>query len=140
MRTFITTTTLLLFFWQASAQDTSQMKKWQEEHPHKIVMSLENYNALDSTEQQQIQPFIVLLDTNDLSTENLERFDDSENLAEQFESENFVKRWLAANGSVKIVKRSEYLSANAAQKALYKQSHILVLEGEEITRRDIENY
>lgn len=140
MRNIFIITGLILSSWQTSAQDANQLSQLQSANPNKIVMSLENYNALDSAQQAKIQGVLILLEDVDATAMNSFVHDVSEDSAEHFETENFIKRWLAANNTVKIVKQSQYQGANEMQKAMYDQPEVLVLEGEEITRRDIENY
>ncbi|GAB5416942.1 MAG: hypothetical protein Crog4KO_18090 [Crocinitomicaceae bacterium] len=140
MKNLLLISSLTLLAFGSLAQNSSGLQQWQQEHPNKILMHSEVYQALDSIQQAQIQNQVVLIEDIDGSDGSFDLENVSNDVADQFASENFVKIWLAQNNTVKIVKRSEYEAADDDLKAKYDESHVLVLQGETVTRRDIENY
>ncbi|XOV66462.1 MAG: hypothetical protein ACFHU9_12620 [Fluviicola sp.] len=139
MRNSLIACSLLLQF-SSFAQNTTPVKQWQEENPHKLFMSVRTFQGLDSSYQNQLKDRVVFIEDlkNPEASSALEQIGDD--VTVQYESENFVKLWLASNNTVKIVKRSQYDQANPDQKEMYDLPHIMVLIGEDITRKDIENF
>ncbi|OFZ08593.1 MAG: hypothetical protein A3D92_14180 [Bacteroidetes bacterium RIFCSPHIGHO2_02_FULL_44_7] len=113
---------------------------YQQAHPDALIMTRSAFNALDLLVQELIQVKVVYLEDLQRSGELNEdvtlvpsgELNDSDG--------DFVKRWLADNATVKIVKRSEYEASSSELQMLYIEAHALVLIGENLTREDIVNY
>lgn len=131
-----------LFFSASFAQQSVQ--EWQESHPNVLFIESSDYNALSENDQSFLKDFIVY--NTEISIEDIQLYE-SENLKstveltpEKISEGNEIKNWLGVHNGVKVIPNSYYAPLSDKDKTRFQNSNFLVLEGEVITLRDIENY
>lgn len=144
------TTLLLLTFMSCMSvfsQDDTAIQKWQSSHPTTLLISAARYASFSDEEKTLIGTDYVLFEDK-VTLELLEQSEQSKstemstNEPIKEEDQQIVKDWMATHLDVKIVRQSAYaaFSPERQQYCLERPLEILVLEGESITIKDIENY
>lgn len=139
MKTIINTVAFLLLGFGVNAQTEAQLAEWQAKNPGKLIMTQENYYALDSELQELIAATVVFKDQIGFGLfgfeEPLDRTPET-----RIEDRDFIKNWLAQNSNTKIITRSEYDASPSEDQLVYDRPHILVLIGDVLTKQDILNF
>ena len=97
---------------------------------------------LNELEEKKTQYIIY---SNELKQSDIDIYEASlNNSATAFKTANIqadaIKEWLAKHPDIKIVTRSDYDNCSQDKKAVYETINALILETDEITIQDIENY
>jgi len=142
LKHFYLTLLSLFCFFGVNAQN-SEVQQWAERNP--AVLFIENSDAttelISSLEAKGVE-YIIYFD--EISLSDIEQFEaqtKSEIASNLDEGEGMaIKKWLAQNSEVKIIKRSFYDQLDTAKQNYYESIGALILIGEEITLEDINNY
>ena len=134
-----------LFSMNAFSQEDAAIQKWQSAHPTTLLISAARYASLSDEEKALIGTDYILFEDK-VTVELLEKFDQQKGIETtttfKEEQQQEVKNWLSTHPEVKIIRRSTF-DAFAPERQQYcaeRPLEILVLEGESITIKDIENY
>ena len=123
----------------SSAQSTFDVQQWQSQHPDMLLMKKEQFEALAKSLQDKITAKVVFYE--DISSVLTESKSSSANSIIQKEEDLLIiKNWMALNPDVKIIPRSMYDALPIERQEMYQSMASMILEGETITVRDIQNY
>ncbi len=129
------------------SQEDAAIQQWQSSHPTTLLISAARYADFTDEEKALIGTDYILYE-NKVTLELLEQSEQAKSTemsakkpAKQ-EDLQLIKDWLGTHQGVKIIRQSAYvaLSPERQQYCVERPLEILVLEGESITRKDIERY
>jgi len=144
----IKTTLLLTTFMSCMnvfSQEESAIQKWQSAHPTTLIISSERYASFSDEEKALIGTDYILFDDK-VTLELLEKSVQSKSVEMattiRDKDQQIIKEWVGTHQEVKIVRRSAFdaFAPERQQYCLERPLEILILEGESITVKDIENY
>lgn len=128
------------------AQSDLAVQQWQNTHPSIMLISSETYASMDETTKKTIEGKSIIF-SGAISIQELtdaiqfEKSIENELTASLPNSEkDMIKIWLGTHLDVKIVRNSEFLSADENIQNAYINDHALILNGEFITVEDILKY
>lgn len=123
----------------SSAQSTLDVQQWQSQHPDMLLMKKEQFDALPKSLQDKITGKVVFYEN--IATVILEEKSAVANtLVQKEEDLLLIKNWMSQNPDVKIIPRSMYDALPLERQEMYQSMASMILEGETITVRDIQNY
>lgn len=123
----------------SSAQSTLDVQQWQSQHPDMLLMKKEQFEILPKSLQDKISAKVVFYEN--ISTVLVEEKSAMANsLVQKEEDLLLIKNWMALNPDVKIIPRSVYDALPIERQEMYQSMASMILQGETITVRDIQNY
>jgi hypothetical protein len=123
----------------SSAQSTLDVQQWQSQHPDMLLMKKEQFESLPKALQDKITGKVVFYEN--IATVILEEKSAVANtLVQKEEDLLIIKNWMSQNPDVKIIPRSMYDALPLERQEMYQSIASMILEGETITVRDIQNY
>ncbi len=128
-------------------QEDAAIQQWQSSHPTTLLISAARYASFSDEEKVLIGTDYILYENN-VTLELLEQSEQAKSIGTapekpaKDEDLQVIKDWIGTHQGVKIIRQSAYvvLSSERQQYCLERPLEILVLEGESITRKDIERY
>lgn len=132
----------------SQAQTEQQViQQWQNAHPATQFVSEERYATLSKSERDLLGDDIIVY-KDQITLSLLEAYDQQSKSTETIEEasislehKQLIKNWLATNPDVKIVPRSVFDTADESRRLVYSENpRCLVLEGENLTVKDIERF
>lgn len=128
------------------AQSDLAIQQWQNAHPSVLLISSETYANMDGETKKSIEGKAIIF-SGEITIQDLNNAMQSEKSGEieangsSIESErDMIKVWLGTHTDVKIIRNSEFLSAEQIVQSAYLNDHALILNGEFITVEDILKY
>lgn len=140
----LSTFIIVLLFINVNAQESSQIKAWQQQHPDVVFVSNDTYYQMSPQEREILENKEVIFFTGEVSMDDIYSFEGS-----PYEKENvyigdeveYVKQWVSKNPDIKIIKNSTFQSVTPALQTEYTEcTYCIILNGEEISISDIESF
>jgi hypothetical protein len=126
--------------------DENAIRKWQSLHPTTLLISAERYNSL-STEEQQLLGTDVIVFQEKITLSQLEQYDAEKSIsvgpketAAKDEDLRIIKEWRGKHRDVQLIPHSKYVTLTEVRLQQVHSAGYIVLEGEEITVKDIDAY
>lgn len=139
--------TTFIFFWLSltvSAQEISQIKAWQQQHPNVVFVSNESYQQMSPEDRAIIENKEVIFFTGEISLDDIYSHEGSsyekgnDYIGDELE---YLKKWVSKNTDVKIIKNSAFQNASPSLQSEYAECiYCMILTGEEISIPDIERF
>jgi hypothetical protein len=142
----ITSKLLILTLIIGGSAQAQSPTEWSQQHPEVLLIESQDASSeLLARLDQSAALYIVYSD--ELLLEDIENFNESrlvkgisELLDPTLDESEFIKSWVTQNSSIKIVRRSYYDSLDAERRTAYNSKKIMILEGEIITFSDIKKF
>jgi hypothetical protein len=120
------------------------VEDWQRNHPHVLLIEKSDFNLLSENDLSYLKSYIVY-DT-EIGIDDLQSYEAEISKSRTLISPkdatdgDAIKMWLGEHQGLKIITNSYYTALSEKEKTIFQNSGVILLEGEIITLKDIENY
>lgn len=126
-------------------EDQQAIQQWQSLHPSTLLIPAERYQRLSPEEQQLLGKDIIIFQ-NTITLEQLMAYD-AEKSGEAISGKpkktddlDAIKIWLGQHPGVRVIPQSKYATLSDDRLPEAHTASCIVLEGEALTLKDIDNY
>ncbi|MFT5860798.1 MAG: hypothetical protein ACI865_002913 [Flavobacteriaceae bacterium] len=132
----------LLLFNSHSQRDIAE---WQSSHPDVLFIQSDDFNGLSQESLDILKTDYIVYDA-EITFEDIRMYENEnsnrhdELNPEKYHEANRIKVWLGMHIGVKVITNSYYAALSIKHKTKFEGPDFILLEGDIITLRDIENY